>query len=357
MSISWITDVPSTSRLDYSCSGVSSRVEDAAPVQRHLLVARNLPSGALCTYRVFSDDLPIGPESPFHAPRSASESRFRFAVIGDTDGGVVPAAIAARLVAADPDLVIHTGDVVYPVGADSAYDQEIFRPFAAWLERGPILPALGNHDAKTDRGAPLLANFVLPKPEGSSDSRFYAFRQGIVLFLCLDVETSAFGARSPQYEWLVRTLRSTDAAWKIAYFHEPPFSSDRSNLVARLVLSPVFELFGVDVVFNGHAHLYERTHAIRMYAPSGPGIIYITEGGGGAALSTIQLIPESAYAEARFSYLLADVDGGQLSLSAHGLDGTVFDSLILQKDIPTAPRAVPLPARNRSAGTIRKAAQ
>jgi hypothetical protein len=171
VSISWTTDVPSSSRLDYSCSGVSSRVEDAAPVQRHLLVLRNLPSGALCTYRVFSDDLPVGPESPFHAPRSASESRFRFAVIGDTNGGVVPTVIAARLVAADPDLVIHTGDVVYPVGADSAYDQEIFRPFAAWLERGPILPTLGNHDAMTDRGAPLLANFVLPKPGGSSDSK------------------------------------------------------------------------------------------------------------------------------------------------------------------------------------------
>lgn len=349
VSVSWTTDTASSSRVDSACGdGPWSSVRDAAALTRHTLLLHGLLPAASCRYRVFSDDVPLGEESTFRAPRAPADGRFQFAVIGDTAGGATPAAIAARLAAAEPDFAIHTGDVVYPVGAESAYDQEFFRPFAAWLQRGPVLPTLGNHDAKTDRGAALLANFVLPKNDATGDSRFYAFRQGIVLFVCLDVETSAFGAGSPQYEWLVRTLASTDAAWKIVTFHEPPFSSDHSNLIARLVLSPVLERYGVDVVFNGHAHLYERTYPIRMYAQSGPGILYLTEGGGGAVLSTVERIPESAFVEARFSYVLADVDGGRLSLEAHGLDGTVFDSVTLEKTIaPTAPRLVALPHRGR----------
>jgi hypothetical protein len=349
VSVSWTTDAASSSRVDYSCGeGPWSSVRDAAALTHHTVLLHGLPPAASCRYRAFSDDVPLGEESTFRAPRAPFDQRFQFAVVGDTAGGVTPAAIAARLAAAEPDFAIHTGDVVYPVGAESVYDQEFFRPFAAWLQRGPVLPTLGNHDALTNRGAPLLANFVLPKNDATGDSRFYAIRQGIVLFVCLDVETSPFGAGSPQYEWLARTLAGTDAAWKIVYFHEPPFSSDHSNLVARLVLSPVLERYGVDVVFNGHAHLYERTVPIRMYAPGGPGILYVTEGGGGAVLSTVERIPESAFVEARFSYVLADVDGGRLLLSAYGLDGVVFDNVALEKTIaPAPPRAVALPNRSR----------
>ena len=103
----------------------------------------------------------------------------------------------------------------------------------------------------------------------------------------------------------------------------------------------------MDLVFNGHAHLYERTVPLRMYAGSGPGVVYVTEGGGGAGLSDVQRIPESAFVEARFSYVLVDVDGGRLDLSAHGLDGSTFDSLTLLKDVSPPARSVKPPARGR----------
>jgi predicted phosphodiesterase len=357
VAVSWTTDAPSTSRVDYAGpDGTRATVSNDARVQRHVLRLAGLAPGIEYRYQIFSDDIPLGGESGFRAPRSPGETRFRFGVVGDTATVSVPAAIAARFADADPDLVLHMGDVVYPAGSEALYDQEFFRPFAAWLARGPVLPTLGNHDARTDRGAPMLANFVMPRNDATGDSRFYAFRQGIALFVCLDVETSAFGSGSPQYEWLLRTLAGTDATWKIVYFHEPPFSSDHSNVLARLVLSAVFERYGVDVVFSGHAHLYERTIPIRMYAASGPGIVYITEGGGGAILSTIERIPESAFVEARFSYLLGDVDGARLTLSAWSLDGATFDSVVLDKPVPpTAPRSVPVPVPSRPrAGTSKK---
>lgn len=349
VSVSWTTDSPATSRVDYTGpDGLPMSVSDATVVLKHVLRLGPLPSGALTCYQVFSNDVALSERSCFRAPRGPAEQVFRFAVIGDTDGGAVPSQIAARLVLDQPDLAIHMGDVVYPDGSEDSYDEQFFRPFAPWLAQGPILPAIGNHDAETDRAGPLLADFVLPGNGVTTDSRFYAFRQGSVLFVCLDDETSAYGEGSVQFDWLVATLASSDAPWKVVYFHEPPYSSDHSNLVERLVLCPVFERYGVDVVFSGHAHLYERTIPIRLFASSGPGVVYMTEGGGGAVLSSIHRIPESAYVSVGFGYLLADVDGRTLSITAHDLDGNVFDSVVLQKpDDPGAARPAPRTVKQR----------
>jgi len=356
VSISWSTDTPSTSRVDcLAPDGTRLSVFDAAPVQKHVVSFPSLAPGAVYCYSVLSDDQVLVDGLCFRAPRAPLEEGFRFAVVGDTDGGTIPALIASRLVLEEPDLVIHTGDVVYPQGAEAGYDEQFFGPFAPWLARGPVLPAIGNHDAETDRAGPLLANFVLPVNGVTPDSRFYAFRQGSVLFVCLDDETSAYGKGSPQFEWLVQTLSASEALWKVVYFHEPPFSSDHSNVEERVVLSPVFEQFGVDVVFTGHAHLYERTRPIRLYAASGPGVLYVTEGGGGASLSSVHRIPESAFVSACFGYLIVDVDGRTLSMTAHEVDGTVFDSVILEKlDDPGASRPKPRPSRSRPSASVAK---
>jgi 3',5'-cyclic AMP phosphodiesterase CpdA len=214
---------------------------------------------------------------------------------------------------------------------------------ARWLALGPVLPALGNHDIHTDRGAPLLSNFVLPRNSATGDSRFYSFRQANALFLCLDVESSPYGYGSAQYGWLVETLASSDAEWKFVYFHEPPYSSAGGNGVIRLILSPLFERYGVDVVFCGHEHLYERTFPIRDFGFAGPGVVYVTEGGGGADLDSFRQKSFSAFVASRHGYTIGEVSPGRLELTAHDTDGTVFDSTVLSK----APAAQPSRSEKR----------
>ena len=121
-------------------------------------------------------------------------------------------------------------------------------------------------------------------------------------------------------------------AWKFVYFHEPPYSSASPNNVVRLILSPVFERFGVDVVFSGHEHLYERTYPIHDFGFPGPGVVYITEGGGGGDLDTPdQKQSYSAFVASRHGYLVGEISGGRLTLTAHDTDGSVFDSVALEK--------------------------
>jgi len=328
----WWTDQDCDTRVDgMSPSGEPFSIRFSERVRRHVAPLTGLVAGTHYRYQAYSDGVAMGAASTVAAPRSPQDPEFRFGVIGDTATGQIPAEIADRLVESGSDLVIHTGDVVYPDGADDLYDQEFFRPMARWLSLGPVLPTLGNHDIHTDRGAPLLANFVLPRNSATGDSRFYSFRQGSALFICLDVESSSYGYGSAQYRWLVETLAAFDGEWKFVYFHEPPYSSAGGNAVIRLILSPLFERYGVDVVFCGHEHLYERTFPIRDFGFPGPGVVYITEGGGGADLDSFERRSFSAFAASRHGYTIGEVSPGRLVLTAHDTDGTVFDSVVLSK--------------------------
>jgi len=319
VAISWRTDVASDSRVDFAPldSDAWTTMRDTNAVTMHSIRIEGLVPGEMYRYQIFSNDLPLS-EATFRAPRDRSQSEFRFAVIGDTNTRDVPRMIAAELTVHDPDFAIHTGDVVYPVGGDDMYDDEYFQPMAAFVRQAAVLPTLGNHDVLTNRGEPFLTNFVLP------GSRFYAFRHASALFVCLDVETSSFGKGSLQYNWLIRTLTESDATWTFVYFHEPPYSSDVSDAVARIVLGPLFEHYGVDIVFSGHAHLYERTYPIR-------GVVYVTEGGAGAAFSAFHRQKFSAVVSATHGYMIGSIAGGQLSMTRYGVDGAIIDEFSIEK--------------------------
>ena len=84
-----------------------------------------------------------------------------------------------------------------------------------------------------------------------------------------------------QYMWFENTLKSIDenSNFIIVIYHHPIFSSGKhvedEKKWEDIVVS-LFEKYGVDIVFNGHEHNYERLFKA--------GIYYIVTGGGGAEL-------------------------------------------------------------------------
>ena len=65
-----------------------------------------------------------------------------------------------------------------------------------------------------------------------------------------------------QLAWLEKELQNSKAAWKICYFHHPLYSSGAfhgASSELRLLLEPLFVKYGVQVVFAGHEHVYERS--------------------------------------------------------------------------------------------------
>jgi hypothetical protein len=88
-------------------------------------------------------------------------------------------------------------------------------------------------------------------------------------------------------------------------------------------LEPVFARHGVDLVFSGHDHVYERTVPIR-------GVTYVVSGGGGRRLYPAGNGELTACSVSAHHAVLVRVDGGHLSLEAvEAAGGTVVDRLDL----------------------------
>jgi hypothetical protein len=80
------------------------------------------------------------------------------------------------------------------------------------------------------------------------------------------------------------------------FLHHTPYScangiaSIGSDLTVRNGWGPLFEQYGVDVVFDGHDHSYERSKTVDDFLVGGAGghdglgTIYVMSGGGGASL-------------------------------------------------------------------------
>jgi hypothetical protein len=78
--------------------------------------------------------------------------------------------------------------------------------------------------------------------------------------------------------WLEKEMTESRAEWKIAYLHHPLYTSGRYGLAARGIrfsLESALVNGGINVVFSGHEHIYERSEMQR-------GILYFISGGAGS---------------------------------------------------------------------------
>jgi 3',5'-cyclic AMP phosphodiesterase CpdA len=187
-----------------------------------------------------------------------------------------------------PTAVFHTGDLVEDGTIQENWD--IFNNIASQLPAAtPIYPALGNHEKES---ALYFENFDLPGNE-----RWYRVDDiENFHFIVLDTESN-LAAGSTQYQWLADNLSAGIPAedYTLVVFHYPLFStgyhgSDEKGVAGDLV--PLFEEYGVDAVFNGHDHDYERSTV--------NGVRYIVTGGGGGPL-------RGQYSSSEYSDLFASV--------------------------------------------------
>ncbi len=192
----------------------------------------------------------------------------RFAVIGDTGTGDKPQYDIGRKLEeyrehANFTFTIMVGDNIYGSERPQDFQQKFETPYKALLDAGvKFYAALGNHDDPNQR---------FYKPFNMNGERFYTFTKGNIDFFVLD---SNYMDRK-QLEWFERTLKDSKSDWRMAYFHHPLYSSGEthgSETDLRDALEPLFVKYGMDVVFAGHEHFYERVKPQK-------GIYYFTCGG------------------------------------------------------------------------------
>ena len=136
--------------------------------------------------------------------------------------------------------------------------------------------------------------------------RYYTFARPPARFFVLDTNLMD----RAQLAWIDEALARADEPWKIVYFHHPLYSDgDRhgSNVELRVVLEPLLVRYGVNVVFSGHEHIYERTTPQK-------GITYFIEGSSGQLRKggvTPSAMTAAAFAEDR-TFMLVEIAGDQM---------------------------------------------
>jgi len=248
----------------------------------------------------------------------------RVALVGDVGDGderelETAAAIAAQSRVDRYDILMLLGDNVYPSGDPARIQATVFGPFAPLLDAGAELFAvLGNHDVRSGTGDAQLEALGMP-------GRWYAVERGDMLGIALD---STRPTDPVQLAWLEETLAGSDATWKLVGFHHPPYSSGvhGSDEAVRAAFVPLFERYGVQLVFSGHEHDYQRSDPIN-------GVTYIVTGAGSRTRPTGR-DDFTAVSYATRHYVDMNVYDDHILLRAIDHDGAQFDEVVVPTRMP-----------------------
>jgi predicted phosphodiesterase len=344
MVVGWQTSKPASSVVRYGETAELQHAADGLPGKLvHHVRLQGLRAATQYFYRVESVDRAgerlQGPLLTFQTA-GPEDVPFAFAVISDTQGNPEVAGTVASLAWGQrPNFVVHPGDLVSTGSNDRHWTEQFFPALAPLIGRVPIYPVLGNHEGNARN---YYDYFQLPDPEFC-----YRFRYGNAEFFMVDSNRKV-DPESQQYQWLERSLSQCQATWKFVVHHHPVYSSDendygdlwKTNRSTRgdprlRRLAELYERYGVDVVWNGHIHSYERTWPVRANAAAaaGDGPVYLITGGGGGGLETPGPYRPFFQNHVRrgHHYCMVHINGGTLEFRAFDLQGRLFDSMLLRK--------------------------
>ncbi len=372
--IVWRTPFPANSAIEYGVDQTLGwQTSDMTLKTNHVLTLTNLLQATEYWYRILASSNGTNVVSDLKSFRTFRQSGpVVFHVIGDTGGqviqqptGIVPQYKLAELMTERPaDLVLHSGDLVYPDFRPGREDTHFLSVYRNLMKTVPIFPIMGNHEFdEVSLGQNYLDTFFLPTNNVTGTEHFYSFDHGDVHFVSLFVPQLNWGGVPPncgclpqyaltngslQHSWLTNDLATTQKPWKILLFHVPinnsgnhRFDDYNQNKISdgidlQELLYPIASRYGVQLILNGHDHGFER------FNPTN-GVYSIVSGGGGGPLAQYfyPRDPNSAKRDAGSSqfhlawhFLTVSIDGDTLRMEAIGTNGLSFDSMTIQRTAP-----------------------
>ncbi len=211
------------------------------------------------------------------------------------------------------DLMLLLGDNAYENGTDDEWQVAFFNLYTDLISQTVVWPTIGNHEMgganimgpihglklyagastsndpdsyistanQTPHRIPYLDIFSLPaKAElggvPSGTEQYYSFNYSNVHIISLDSQLSTRDdiQRRAMREWLIADLSANTQDWTIVIFHHPPYTKgshdsdvnpasyygfDLPIVHIRWEFTSIFEDYGVDLVYSGHSHAYERS--------------------------------------------------------------------------------------------------
>ena len=256
----------------------------------------------------------------------------KFAVIGDSGRGTPPQfEVAAQMEAFRSQFaypfVLMLGDNIYEGPATPEdYRTKFEEPYRPLLDAGvKFYAVLGNHDDPRQVDYPLF---------NMNSNRYYTFVPPEDLISRLTTRVRFFAIDSTtidraQIRWLEHELAESKAEWKIGFFHHPLYTSGRyrnSSRGHRWALEPILVQYGVNVVFTGHEHIYQRStiqNGIQYFVSGGAGSLRL---GDGSPASFVARNFDDDY-----HFMLIEVTDDALHFQAISRTGETIDAGMIRK--------------------------
>lgn len=223
----------------------------------------NLKNGADYSYRVRA----ISDSTDWYSFHYQDSIDFSFLFFGDVqedeDAGfdtLLPAAVRQNK---DVQFLLFGGDLIER--PTDHYWRITHRMLDSVKKNYPILSVAGNHEylkgveRTLEERFPLTFKYFQKNMKAHGENALYTFAQGDVRFYFLDSNRD-FWNFFQQRTWLKEQLEQSKQKWNVVVLHHPLHSvrGRFRNLMQRLFFDGVIEDYGVDLVLQGHEHVYAR---------------------------------------------------------------------------------------------------
>jgi len=228
------------------------------------------------------------------------------------------------------DFMVHNGDIV-DTGSNEEQWNWLLGHAQESLLNTTLVPASGNHDEQDNA---FMDHFDVKPAEGSATTSgaYYSLDYCNAHFIVLNTneDSAEYADFTPaQIQWLrddVQAARDAGAKWIIVDLHKGPYTTSNhatdSDIMGpngvRTLVAPIMSDLGIDLVLQGHDHIYARSKSIKSDGTAAP-TDKITETLNGQKIEytvnpdgTIYLIPSTA--GAKVYYRNKTIDPGYFNL-------------------------------------------
>lgn len=293
---------------------------------------KNLKPGRTYQYQIV-------PETNWHKNYTFStpgnNDSFSFIWFGDTHHSPEWGKMMNMAFESHPDAAFYSiaGDLVSEGLHRDQWD-DLFEFSKNVICQRPLMSVVGNHDNRLGLGSKMYRDmFSFPKngPENVPKENTYSFTYKNALFLMIDATAPV----DAQTEWIEEQLKNTNATWKIAEFHFPPYNWEEPYYDIQKAWVPLFDKYHVDMVFGGHIHYYMRSKPMKagkVVDSYNDGTAYVISIG---IPSKTDDYTDEPYAEVRkmegqyYQYLT--IEGSRLTYSTFDSKNQLVDSFKINK--------------------------
>lgn len=253
--------------------GIAGLLTYEFDVNRHYVTIEGLQPGTTYYYRI--GDAAKGYWSDVATIKTADNSdSFTFFHVSDSQGGAerhydkwANLVDTAFTMYPDASFLMHTGDHV-DSGDNFKQWKWLFNSASYNLMSSVLMPTAGNHEDFGEHS--IMDNFILSNvPEQDTTTGvYYSFDYNNAHFIVLNTNDVPDDKLSDeQIEWMKADAQASDAEWKFVMLHKAPYSNgshydDGDVIGIREQLATLMPELDIDIVLQGHDHVYLRTDAM-----------------------------------------------------------------------------------------------